>query len=89
MQPRRKTFTMDDGLVIKEHVCADYVCATCGARASYCNYVGDLCLQAYVPHVGACGAYVNNEKYSGYVSECQNCAHNRADGRCELEPDAE
>ena len=37
-----------------------------------------------MPHQGACGAYVNNEKYVGYVSDCTTCRFNRADGSCEL-----
>lgn len=82
---RRKRFRMDDGLVIEEHVCSDYVCRFCGAKASYCNYVGNMCLQAFVPHVGVCGAYVNDERYSGYVSECKTCRFLGEDGGCTLE----
>ena len=83
-QSRRKTFRNYDGFLIRENVCSDYTCRFCGSKASYCNYVGDLCLQAFVPHQGACGAYVNNEKNVGYVSDCTTCRFNRADGSCEL-----
>lgn len=84
MKKRRQRFVMDDGMVVEEHVCTDYVCKYCGTKASYCNFVGNLCLQAFVPHRKGCGAYIENEKTVGYVNECSTCAFNGADGTCRL-----
>ena len=39
------------------------------------NYVADMCLQVYARHEGVCGAYVDSDKYRGYVTDCSTCAH--------------
>ena len=84
MKKRRQRFVMSDGLVVEEHVCSDYLCRYCGTRASYCNFVGNLCLQAFVPHREGCDAYVENEQRVGYVNECATCRYNTEDNICQL-----
>lgn len=85
MPGRRKTFKNYDGFTIHETVCKDYVCKHCGQKASYCNYVGDICLQAFVPHTPGCQSFVNNERYSGYDTSCTTCRNNDEAGLCALE----
>jgi hypothetical protein len=70
-----KKFTFDDGTVTEEKVCEEYVCAFCGAKAVACNFVGGMCLQVHAQHTGLCGAYIDNEKYSGYISDCTTCRY--------------
>ncbi|MDO5299703.1 MAG: hypothetical protein Q4F18_09765 [Clostridia bacterium] len=84
MENKRKRFRLPDGMVIEEHVCSHYTCRYCGAKASYCNYVGDICLQAFAPHVGSCGAYISDERYSGYINECKTCKYLAENGGCAL-----
>ena len=45
------------------------------------NFVADMCLQVYAKHKGMCGAYVDSEKYHGYVTDCSTCFYQR-DGEC-------
>ena len=85
MSVRRKTFQNYDGFTIHENVCKDYVCRHCGQKASYCNYVGDICLQAFVPHTPGCQSFVNNERYSGYDTSCATCLYNDAAELCTLD----
>lgn len=70
-----KKMTMSDGTVVEERGCEKYVCRYCGGKAVACNYVANMCLQVAARHDGICGAYVNNEKYSGYITECSTCVH--------------
>ncbi len=68
-----KIFKMDDGTVVEEKVCENFVCKYCAGEATTFNYVGDMCLQAFVDHKELCGAYINDDKYDGYINECVNC----------------
>lgn len=86
MAHQLKTMTMSDGTVVTEKCCEKYVCRYCGGKAVGCNYVANMCLQIAARHEGLCGAYVNDEKYRGYVSECSTCLYYDKDSaQCTLE----
>lgn len=79
-----KRMVLDNGTEVKETGCGDYKCRYCGGRATALNFVADMCLQVYARHNGMCGAYMDSEKYRGYVTDCSTCAH-QEDGECGLE----
>ncbi|MCD8020445.1 MAG: hypothetical protein LUF92_12950 [Clostridiales bacterium] len=70
-----KKMTLDNGIEVEEKGCSNYICRYCGGKATACNFVADMCLQVYARHNGICGAYVNNEKYNGYITECSTCKY--------------
>ena len=81
-----RTMTMYDGTVVEERGCDKYVCRFCGGKAVACNYVADMCLQVAARHAQICGAFVNDEKYCGYVTECSTCVHyDEGSNTCELQ----
>lgn len=81
-----RTMTMYDGTVVEERGCDKYVCKFCGGKAVACNYVADMCLQVAARHEKICGAFVNDEKYCGYVTECSTCVHyDEESNTCELQ----
>lgn len=73
--------TLDGGITVEEKGCGNYVCRYCGGKATACNFVADMCLQVYAKHEGLCGAYLDSEKYKGYVTECSTCKY-QEQGRC-------
>ena len=80
-----KKMTMFDGTVVEERGCEQYVCKYCGGKAVACNYVANMCLQVAARHDDICGAYVNNEKYIGYITECSTCMYyNEESNTCGL-----
>ena len=68
---------LDNGTVVKEAGCMDYVCRYCGGKATALNFVADMCLQVYAKHNGICGAYVDSPQYRGYVTDCKTCLHEK------------
>lgn len=70
-----KKFDLGNGQLAEEKACMNYVCRYCGAKAAAANFVANMCLQVYARHQGLCGAYVNSEKYSGYITECSSCKY--------------
>lgn len=80
-----KSFDLGNGMIEKEKACMDYSCRFCDAQAVACNMVAGLCLQVVARHVGLCGAFVQNEKYTGYITECSTCKYFGADGQCNKE----
>ena len=64
-----KKMRLPNGVVAEERACGDYVCKYCGGKATACNFVADMCLQVYARHQGMCGAYIETEKYVGYVTD--------------------
>lgn len=70
-----KKFDLGNGQIAEEKACMNYTCKYCGAKATAANFVADMCLQVFARHVGACGAYVNTDQYSGYISECSTCLY--------------
>ena len=70
-----KSFTLDNGNVLQEKACEDYVCRFCGAKANAVNYVANLCLQVFPKHLAGCEAYVEDDTYVGYVNECSTCRY--------------
>ena len=85
MAHKLKTFDLGNGELMKEKACMDYTCRYCGAKAVACNMVGGLCLQVVARHEGLCGAYVQNDKYTGYITECETCRYFGDDGMCNKE----
>lgn len=86
MVHKLKTMTMSDGTVVTEKGCEKYVCRYCGGKAVGCNYVANMCLQIAARHKGLCGAYISDEKYRGYVSECSTCQYYDQDqAQCTME----
>ncbi len=82
-----KTMTMPSGKEVQEAGCGNYVCRYCGGRATALNMVAGMCLQIYAKHVGICGAYMESEKYRGYITDCSTCVH-QENGVCVCdEPD--
>lgn len=81
-----KSITLSDGRVENEKACMNYTCRYCGAKATGANFVAGLCLQVVASHVGLCGAYVESDQYTGYVSECSTCRYFE-DGKCQHEKD--
>lgn len=79
-----KQIDLDNGVQYKETGCGNYICKYCGGKATSVNYVMNMCLQVYAKHIGLCGAYVENEKYMGYVTDCTTCAY-QEDGNCTFE----
>lgn len=79
-----KKMVLDNGTEVKEAGCGDYVCRYCKGKATALNYVADMCLQVYAKHEGMCNAYVDSEKYRGYVTDCSTCLHQK-DGECSLD----
>lgn len=77
-----KKFDLGNGEVVEETVCMNYKCRYCGARAYAGNFVADMCLQVIAKHQGLCGAYVESDKYTGYVSKCTTCSYYSEDGKC-------
>lgn len=75
MKHQLKTMILENGTEVKEAGCGDYVCRYCGGKATALNYVADMCLQVYARHEGVCGAYMDSDKYRGYVTDCSTCAH--------------
>lgn len=71
--------------VAEERACGDYVCKYCGGKATACNFVADMCLQVYARHQGMCGAYIETEKYVGYVTDCSTCHYQGISGECRYE----
>lgn len=70
-----KKMVEDQGRIVEEKGCSDYICKYCGGKATACNFVADLCLQVYAKHNGLCGAYVQTDKYVGYITECSTCTY--------------
>ena len=70
-----KSFDLGNGQIVQERACMDYVCRYCGVKASASNMVANLCLQVFARHQGRCGAYVESDQYTGYVSECSTCRY--------------
>ncbi len=79
-----KKIKMYDGTEVEEKGCGNYVCRYCGGKATACNFVANICLQVYAKHVGICGAYMDSEKYKGFITECSTCQY-LADGQCTFE----
>lgn len=79
-----KKMVLDNGKEVKEAGCMDYVCRYCGGKATALNFVADMCLQVYARHNGMCGAYMDSEKYRGYVTDCSTCGH-QENGECTME----
>jgi hypothetical protein len=82
MGKQLKKFTFDNGTVVEEKVCEDYICRFCDANANACNYVGGMCLQVFPRHKQLCGSFVDNETYSGFISDCSTCKYKSATGDC-------
>lgn len=76
-----KKMTLDNGLTVEEKGCGNYICRYCGGKATACNFVANLCLQVYARHNGLCGAYLDSEKYRGYITECSTCQY-QVKGEC-------
>lgn len=80
-----KKMRLPNGVEAEERACGDYVCKYCGGRATACNFVADMCLQVYAHHNGICGAYMESDKYVGYVTECGTCKYQGLTGGCMYE----
>lgn len=80
-----KKMRLPNGVVAEERACGDYVCKYCGGKATACNFVADMCLQVYARHQGMCGAYIETEKYVGYVTDCSTCHYQGISGECRYE----
>lgn len=68
-----KKMVLSNGTVAEEKGCGNYICRYCGGKATACNFVANMCLQVYAKHSGLCGAYMDSEKYKGYITECSTC----------------
>ena len=79
-----KKMKLDFGQEVEEKGCGNYVCRYCGGKATACNFVANMCLQVYAKHAGLCGAYVDSEKYKGYITECSTCRY-QIGGQCTYE----
>ena len=75
---------LPNGKIELEKGCGNYVCRSCGGKATACNYVAGLILQVYAKHYGLCGSYVETDKYKGYITDCSTCQYQN-DGVCEYE----
>ena len=75
MSKELKQFDLGKGQIAREKTCMDYTCKYCGAKATAGNFVANMCLQVFARHIEGCGAYVNSEEYSGYISECSTCRY--------------
>lgn len=80
-----KKMRLPNGVEAEEKACGDYVCKYCGGKATACNFVADMCLQVYARHQGMCGAYIETEKYVGYVTDCSTCHYQGISGECRYE----
>lgn len=76
-----KEFKLDNGTVLKEVGCGNYICRYCGGKAVGVNLVADMVLQINAKHNGICGAFRDDEKYLGYINDCSTCAY-LIDGEC-------
>lgn len=87
MGKKLKKITLENGTTVEEKGCGNYICRYCGGRGTACNFVAGLCLQVYAKHYGLCGAYLDSEKYKGYVTECSTCQF-QVNGECTFEEEA-
>lgn len=80
-----KKMRLDSGVLVEEKGCVNYICRYCGGKATACNMVANMCLQVYAKHVGRCGAYMESEKYVGYITECSTCQYDQEGHGCSYE----
>ena len=74
------------GIEIKGNMCEHYTCRKCGRKATACSYIGGKLIQVFVPHLGPCSSYNDDNpyaaNYSGTSNTCPTCVYEGPDSTC-------
>ena len=74
------------GIDIKGNMCEHYTCRRCGQKATACSYLCGKLVQVFVPHLGQCASYNDDNpyaaNYSGTSNTCPTCRYEGPDSTC-------